>query len=185
MFTAGYFNIHPSLSSLLVASKSENGTVITASPWANGFYGSSGVSGMLPAAYSLLSRRFLERVQRTGRASQISLREWRLGTVGEPGGWTYHAKGLWITLPNDEAGPSLTLVGSSNYTKRSYELDLEVNAMVVTKNEGLKNRLKEEQEWLLKETKEVGIDDFAKTERRVSIKVRLAMWIVSLVGGAL
>lgn len=55
-FTAGYFNPDPSLTSLLLSTSSRNNTVITASPWANGFYGSKGVSGLLPAAYTLLSR---------------------------------------------------------------------------------------------------------------------------------
>lgn len=31
-------------------------------------------------------------------------------------GWTYHAKGLWYTLP-DQRKPSLTLIGSSNFGK--------------------------------------------------------------------
>ena len=184
MFTAGYFNIHPDLKRLLLESKSSHGTVVTASPWANGFYGSKGVSGLLPSAYSLLSRRFLEDVQRVGRASQIELKEWRKGTVGAPGGWTYHAKGLWVTMPGDN-DPSITLVGSSNYTKRSYSLDLEINTLIVTQNEKLKRRLGEEQAWLQEYAEPVGIDDFAKTDRRVGIHVRVAMWIVSLVGGAL
>ena len=139
---------------------------------------------MLPPAYTLLSRRFLESVHRAGRSSDISLREWRSGTVGEPGGWTYHAKGLWVTLPG-EKHPSVTLVGSSNYTKRSYSLDLEMNALVVTGDEGLKKRLGEECNWLQKYSQPVGLDEFVKTERRVSWRVRVAMWIVEKVGGAL
>jgi CDP-diacylglycerol---glycerol-3-phosphate 3-phosphatidyltransferase len=184
MFTAGYFNIHPELKALLLASKSHSGTVITASPWANGFYGSKGVSGLLPPAYTLLSRRFLESVYRANRSSQISLKEWRRGTVGEPNGWSYHAKGLWVTLPN-ELYPSITLIGSSNYTKRSYSLDLEVNTLVMTKNEGLKRRLGEEQEWLLEWAREMTLDDFMRVERRVGVGVRVAMGIVGLLGGAL
>jgi CDP-diacylglycerol--glycerol-3-phosphate 3-phosphatidyltransferase len=184
MFTAGYFNIHPELKSLLLASKSQHGTVVTASPWANGFYGSKGISGLLPPAYTLLSRRFLESVHRANQGSRIELKEWRRGTVGEPGGWTYHAKGLWVTLPG-ESDPSVTLVGSSNYTKRSYSLDLEVNTMVVTRNEGLKRRLGEEQEWLLEHARRMTLDDFMRTERRVGVGVRVAMGIVELVGGAL
>lgn len=183
-FTAGYFNPDPSLKNLLINSKSSSGTVVTASPWANGFYGSKGVSGLLPPAYTLLSRRFLEGVQRAGRGSSIVLKEWRRGTVGEPGAWTYHAKGFWITMPGD-VNPSITLIGSSNYTKRSYSLDLEVNALVVTKNEGLQKRLGAEEAWLQRYAKEVTIDDFAKVDRRVGLRVRIAMWIVSLVGGAL
>lgn len=94
MFTAGYFNIHSELKQLLLASKSARGTVVTAAPEANGFYGSKGVSSMLPPAYTLLARRFLEDVIKIGKEQQIELREWRKGTIGEdPDAWTYHAKG--------------------------------------------------------------------------------------------
>lgn len=87
-------------------------------------------------------------------------------------------------MPNDK-DPSIALVGSSNYTKRSYSLDLEVNTLIVTEDQDLKRRLGEEQAWLQEHAKEVGIDDFAKIDRRVGLRVRIAMWIVSLVGGAL
>ncbi|KKA21881.1 CDP-diacylglycerol--glycerol-3-phosphate 3-phosphatidyltransferase [Rasamsonia emersonii CBS 393.64] len=192
LFTAGYFNIHPILSSLLIGSTSlatketakTQGTVLTASPWANGFYGSPGVSGMLPAAYTHLSARFLDKVAEAQRTNAIQLKEWRRGTVGEPGGWTYHAKGLWITLPREEY-PSLTFVGSSNYTKRSYSLDLEVGALVITSDEALKKRLGEETEWLQKDARPISREDLRRTERRVGWNVRLAMWIVEKVGGAL
>ncbi|PGH23394.1 hypothetical protein AJ80_02504 [Polytolypa hystricis UAMH7299] len=192
LFTAGYFNIHPVLSSLLISSTNPSrttpsqtqGTVLTASPWANGFYGSQGVSGMLPAAYTHLSARFLDRVADAQRSNSIQLKEWRRGTVGEPDGWTYHAKGLWIMLPGDK-NPSLTFVGSSNYTKRSYSLDLEVGAVVVTSDEGLKKRLGEETEWLQRDASLVSREDLRMVERRVGWRVRLAMWIVEVVGGAL
>ncbi|KAK3942497.1 hypothetical protein QBC46DRAFT_379755 [Diplogelasinospora grovesii] len=183
-FTAGYFNPAPSLTKLLLSTASHNNTVITASPFANGFYKSPGVSGLLPDAYTLLARKFVQAVYQSKRENSIVLREWRKGTVGEPGGWTYHAKGLWITLPQ-QPDPSITLVGSSNYTKRSYSLDLEANALIVTENEGLKKRLGDEQRWLQENTSIVTRDDFAKTERRVGLKVRIAMWIVQLVGGQL
>ena len=169
-------------------------TVITASPWANGFYGSAGISGMLPAAYTLLSRRFLRKVSVVGKERSIQLKEWRRGTVGEPDGWTYHAKGLWVTLPQqrglaneltEEPGPSVTLVGSSNYTKRSYSLDLEIGAMIVTGDVGLKKRLKEEMEWLQKDAQITTQDDLMKVDRRVGFKVRAAMWLVEKLGGAL
>ncbi|EEH16639.2 hypothetical protein PABG_06726 [Paracoccidioides brasiliensis Pb03] len=192
LFTAGYFNIHPVLSSLLISSTSPSkatvskpqGTVLTASPWANGFYGSAGVSGMLPAAYTHLSARFLDCVAEAQRANSIQWKEWRRGTVGESGGWSYHAKGLWVTLPGEQQ-PSITFVGSSNFTKRSYGLDLEVGAIVVTSNEALKQRLAEETEWLQKDASVMSRDDLRKEERRVRWNVRLAIWIVEKVGGAL
>ncbi|KAK3377532.1 hypothetical protein B0H63DRAFT_220299 [Podospora didyma] len=183
-FTAGYFNPAPSLSNLLISAASHNNTVITASPFANGFYKSPGVSGLLPDAYVLLARRFLRAVHHSKREESITLREWRKGTVGEPGAWTYHAKGLWVTLPENK-NPSISLIGSSNYTKRSYSLDLEANALIVTENEGLKQRLADEQRSLQENTTITTRDDLAKTERRVGLKVRLAMLAVKLSGGAL
>lgn len=183
-FTAGYFNPDPTLRNLLLSTASQDNTVITASPQANGFYGSKGVSGMLPGAYTYLARRFLREVHQRRRDSSIVLKEWRKGTVGEPGGWTYHAKGLWVTLPG-EKDPSMSIIGSSNYTKRSYSHDLEAGALIVTRDEDLKRRLGAEQRWLQDFAKPVTLDDFATNERRVGLDVRIAMWIVSLVGGAL
>lgn len=183
-FTAGYFNPASSLAKLLLSSASTNNTVITASPYANGFYKSPGVSGLLPDAYTLLARRFLRSVHAARRDEDIALKEWRYGTVGTPGGWTYHAKGLWVTLPG-ESKPSMSIVGSSNYTKRSYSLDLENGALIVTTNEGLKKQLADEQRWIGEHATQVTRDDLAKLERRVGLRVRVAMWIVQLVGGAL
>lgn len=110
--------------------------------------------------------------------------------MGEKEGWTYHAKGLWISLPSSTASssvlePSITIVGSSNYTKRSYGLDLEVGTCIVTSDPGLKVRLKEERDGLQEYASNMGLDDFTKVERRVGIQVRVAMWIVKMVGGAL
>ncbi|KAI8303687.1 CDP-diacylglycerol--glycerol-3-phosphate 3-phosphatidyltransferase [Colletotrichum sp. SAR11_240] len=183
-FTAGYFNPAPSLTKLLLSTTSQNNVVITASQQANGFYGSSGVSGLLPGAYTLLARRFVRAVHERKLDDSIILKEWRKGTVGEPEGWTYHAKGLWITLPG-EKDPSISVVGSSNYTKRSYSHDLEAGAMILTKDEDLKKRLGEEQTWLQEYAERVTREDFSKPERRVGLNVRIAMWIAQAVGGAL
>jgi CDP-diacylglycerol--glycerol-3-phosphate 3-phosphatidyltransferase len=64
-------------------------------------------------------------------------------------------------------------------------LDLEVGAVTVTTDENLKRRLAEETEWLQTDSYPVSREDLRKTERRVSWRVRLAMWIVERVGGAL
>ena len=214
-FTAGYFNPHPMItSSLLAASslpKSAPGSILTASPYANGFFGSKGISGLLPAAYTHLSFRFLQ----AARSANIQLREWQRGIVGQPNGWTYHAKGLWVTLPPDPqqpetassasnkpssglttsfkrekdrsapAGPSITLIGSSNYTTRSYGLDLEVGAVVVTKDEALMRKLKREEELLMSHTSRVREEDLETEQRTAGWRVRVAMWLVKVLGGAL
>ncbi|CUS10912.1 unnamed protein product [Tuber aestivum] len=185
VFTAGYFNIHAQLKKLLLASKSVEGIVVTAAPEANGFYGSKGVSGMLPAAYTLMARQFLDDIMKVGKGDSILLKEWRRGTIGkEPGAWTYHAKGVWVSLPNEE-DPSITLIGSSNYTKRSYSLDLETDVLVVTEDVGLKKALGEEVAWLQDNARTLTMQDFERPERRVSLKVKLALWIVKAIGGQL
>ncbi|KAL2350502.1 hypothetical protein BJ546DRAFT_404264 [Cryomyces antarcticus] len=48
-FTAGYFNMTPEVRALLLATQPARATVVAASPWANGFYGSKGISGLLPS----------------------------------------------------------------------------------------------------------------------------------------
>lgn len=194
-FTAGYFNPHPAITAgLLAASSSPSavpGTILTASPWANGFYGSNGISGMLPAAYTHLSTKFLH----AARGKSIQLKEWQRGVVGEQNGWTYHAKGLWATLPsrtseapsavNQATRPNVTLIGSSNYTTRSYSLDLEVGAMVVTSDEGLKEKWRMEEKHLEEYTTRVTEEQLEAGDRKASWKVKMAMWIVKMVGGAL
>lgn len=187
-FTAGYFNPHTTITSSLLAASSpptsSPGTILTASPYANGFFGSTGISGMLPAAYTHLSLRFLQ----AAHGRNIQLREWQRGVVGPKDGWTYHAKGLWVTLPGEvdvRAGPSATLIGSSNYTTRSYGLDLEVGAMVISNDEGLMRKWKREEEMLAKLSRPVGEEELAGNERRAGWKVRAAMWAVRMAGGAL
>ncbi|KAM3081493.1 CDP-diacylglycerol--glycerol-3-phosphate 3-phosphatidyltransferase [Clarireedia jacksonii] len=192
-FTAGYFNPSPQLTSLLLSTTSRQNTVLTASPHANGFYNSPGISGMLPAAYTLLSRKFLAAAEKRVPKPDIRLREWRRGTVNEEGGWTYHAKGLWVDFidgletekERKEQIPAITVLGSSNYTKRSYTLDLETGVVIVTTDEGLRARLREERERLGEWASEVGMREFESSERRVGVHVRIAMWIVGVVGGAL
>lgn len=57
--------------------------------------------------------------------------------------------------------------------------------MVVTDDQGLKKRMGEEIQWLQKDAEGISREDLRKTERRVRWNVRLAMWIVEKVGGAL
>ncbi|KAH8733121.1 hypothetical protein GQ44DRAFT_696954 [Phaeosphaeriaceae sp. PMI808] len=187
---AGYFNMTSSFRRLLLSTHPTSGTVLTAHPHANGFFGSKGVSGMLPDAYTHLAKMFLRKVKYEGQAKTIKLREWKKGKVGEEGGWTYHAKGLWVTFPStvegmEEKDPSLTVIGSSNYTKRSYELDLEANVVIATSDPKLRQKLGEEVKWLGEFAKEVDEKEFEKAERKVGVSVKLSMWLVRVLGGAL
>ena len=77
--------------------------------------------------------------------------------------WTFHAKGLWYSPPGEDR-PVLTMVGSPNFgyrfaavaslctilVGRSVERDLETQMVVVTSNDGLRDRLKQERDALFK-----------------------------------
>ena len=158
-FTAGYFNMLPEYQHRLLNGKSQ-GTIITASPKANSFYKSPGVSYYLPQAYLLFAKQFIEQVKKLGKSTLITVYEWQKGVVNTPGGWSYHAKGLWIT-GRRENEPSITVVGSSNYTKRAYSCDLESNAIIITKDEELKKKMKGEIDHIMKDVKELTLEDFA------------------------
>lgn len=152
---------------------------------------------MLPDAYTHLAKMFLKRVRYDGQTDHIALKEWKRGKVNEEDGWTYHAKGLWVTFPSSpspsatptpphgDEDPSLAVVGSSNYTKRSYELDLEANVIIATSDPSLRKRLGEEVKWLGEYATRVDETEFEKPDRKVSMGVKLSMWIVRVLGGAL
>ncbi|CAR30874.1 hypothetical protein ZYGR_0P01760 [Zygosaccharomyces rouxii] len=179
-FTAGYFNMFPAIMNQLISTPSEHATVITASPYANGFFESKGVSGNLPGAYLHLSKKFLQNVKRSGKESNIILKEWKRGVVNKPGGWSYHAKGIWISgMTEKDDRPLVTCIGSSNYTRRAYSSDLESNALIVTRDEELRDKMRNELENLLKYTKSINLDDFKNDPgRKVGTGVKIATSIL-------
>jgi CDP-diacylglycerol---glycerol-3-phosphate 3-phosphatidyltransferase len=158
VFTAGYFNPSEGVKRGLINGKATTGRVINASAEANGFFGSPNPSGYLPDAYMILARRFLEDVAKSGMKDAIKMEEWRHVVRGSSlDGWTYHAKGIWINPPNSTR-PTLTLIGSSNFTRRSDRLDLESTCIVVTKDPALQESLSKEIEHLREFTEEADVD---------------------------
>lgn len=111
------------------------------------------------------------------KPNRIKLHEWRKGTVNTPNGWSYHAKGIWLTLPNETA-PSITVVGSSQYTQRAYGLDLETNAVVITLDKDLQNTMQSEVENLMINTRPLGLKDYQR-ERQTSRGVKIATDILT------
>ncbi|WFD08173.1 CDP-diacylglycerol--glycerol-3-phosphate 1-phosphatidyltransferase [Malassezia vespertilionis] len=203
--TSGYFSLSGVYKSLVLSPNlhayAENpGSVpvcfrlVAASPEANGFFGSRGISGRIPAAYTYLERRFWEQVVQKNlarplpgqlatalpaEASQegappeqypvptIELREWRKY------GWTYHQKGVWITPPSSSM-PSVTLIGSSNYGARSEKFDLECSLLVSTTAPKLRKTLQKEVLEMRYDARDV-IDSavFASPERKVDPVTRI------------
>ncbi|KAG8891377.1 CDP-diacylglycerol--glycerol-3-phosphate 3-phosphatidyltransferase, partial [Tulasnella sp. 403] len=92
--TSGYFGLYAPYKRRIIASPpNARWRIVAASPKANGFYGSKGLSGRLPEAYTWLEREFWKSAAASGKAggsdNSIELSEW------ERDGWTYHAKGIW------------------------------------------------------------------------------------------
>jgi CDP-diacylglycerol--glycerol-3-phosphate 3-phosphatidyltransferase len=132
--TSGYFNFTDKYKSYILKTKAKF-QFLTASPEANGFFNSKGVSRFLPPAYTYIEKKFYKQVKRIGRENEISIEEYK-----RPG-WTYHAKGLWIRKSKEKL-PFFTMIGSPNFGQRSSERDLEAQAVVVTENEQLRLKLK-------------------------------------------
>ena len=115
----------------------------------------------------------------------------------EDDGWTYHAKGMWISFPstpsssqaqtqaNSDANPSISVIGSSNFTQRSYTLDLEASVVISTESVDLQRRLGEEVANLKSWTRKVDEEEFKREERKVGLGVKFSMWLVKVLGGAL
>ncbi|KIO13576.1 hypothetical protein M404DRAFT_993133 [Pisolithus tinctorius Marx 270] len=142
--TSGYFGLYrPYQEQILKSSVGCN--ILVASPQANGFYGSHGLSGLIPEGYTLLEQRFMRAVRAAGRdagpegdsSSAVRLSEW----VRE--GWTYHAKGIWFS-PSQSSPPVLTLFGSTNLNSRSANLDTELSFVMLTSSEALRKSLQAE-----------------------------------------
>ncbi|THH08325.1 hypothetical protein EW145_g2782 [Phellinidium pouzarii] len=140
--TSGYFSLSKSYQKLIQRSQTDC-RVLCASPLANGFFGSSGISGRIPEAYTHFERQFWQGVYRARRVWKdghgVQLHEW----VRD--GWTYHAKGLWVSPAHNLAGigqlPVLTLFGSTNLNSRSANLDTELAFVMVvpsSEDEGAK-----------------------------------------------
>ncbi|KAM0793541.1 hypothetical protein ACM66B_000978 [Microbotryomycetes sp. NB124-2] len=203
-WTSGYFSVQQRYQELVLASKAQV-RLVSASPAANGFTGSRGVSKYIPPAYTHLQRLFYDqaesRARKTGRENHISIREWRRS------GWTYHAKGIWLSpaYPNPirdgqshdlspfadandsdlyfrHAGrrpPCLSLIGSSNYGRRSASRDLEANVLIQTQSHDLSLELKREVE-RIREFAVDRVDErlFGKKNRKVKEGVKVAAKLI-------
>lgn len=137
--TSGYFGLSDLYKNLILRSHIPT-RIICASPEANGFYGSRGISGRLPEGYTWLEQRFMDAV-RTPRSQDprqssglVDLKEWNRH------GWTYHAKGIWLS-PKPDTLPILTLFGSTNLNSRSAQLDTELSFVMLANSVAIRKKL--------------------------------------------
>ncbi|KAL0074455.1 hypothetical protein J3Q64DRAFT_1649246 [Phycomyces blakesleeanus] len=168
--TSGYFNFTDRYKAFILRTQARF-QFITASPEANGFFNSRGVSRFLPPAYTHIERQFYRQVTRANKQDVISIEEYKRS------GWTYHAKGLWVCLAN-QVWPSVTMIGSPNFGHRSSNRDLEAQAVVITKSKELQESLHKEVNRLHEYSSAVSSETFKKQDRRVPYGVKLATAMV-------
>ncbi|KAG2216276.1 hypothetical protein INT45_006190, partial [Circinella minor] len=164
--TSGYFNFTDRYKAFMLRTQARF-RFLTASPEANGFFNSKGVSRYLPPAYTWIEKQFFNHIKRNGRENDITIEEYK-----RPG-WTYHAKGLWAYL-GSQTRPMLTMIGSPNFGHRSSERDLEAQAIVITQNEKLQEALHKEVERLHDYSELVTKETFMRQDRLVPYGVRAA-----------
>ncbi|OCH93855.1 CDP-diacylglycerol-glycerol-3-phosphate 3-phosphatidyltransferase [Obba rivulosa] len=179
--TSGYFGLHKPYQDLVLRSHAAC-RILAASPKANGFLGSRGISGRIPEGYTFLEQRFMKAVRAAGLewspadrdapppGPGVQLREW------EKDGWTYHAKGIWLR-PTATSDPVLTLFGSTNLNSRSSNLDTELSFVLLTSAPALRARLGAEVDHL-----RAHAQPWRGAERRVRLGTKA---LVFAVGGML
>ncbi|EGG17064.1 phosphatidylglycerophosphate synthase 1 [Cavenderia fasciculata] len=171
--TSPYFNLTKNYLQLIMQGRPKL-DIITCSPEANGFFGAKGLSSAVPDCYAIIEKRFLDLVKRTGNEQRIKVEEYIRN------GWTYHAKGLWITSQDQTSVPSITLIGSPNFGSRSVEKDLEAQMIIMTEDVELQQKMEGERAYLWESTQVA--DDKLFEERKISLWVQC---IVYLFGGYL
>lgn len=154
----GYFNLTNNYIDFIVKHSAANFKILLSSPEANGFFGSAGFSGNIPAIYSYLEEEFFNFFTNSNQDKRISLHEYKRDK------WSiiyfiysscllyclflinfyflaYHAKGLWYYSPKPEKRPCFTIIGSSNYGYRSMYRDVEAQILIKSKDESFQNQI--------------------------------------------
>ncbi|XP_034249021.1 CDP-diacylglycerol--glycerol-3-phosphate 3-phosphatidyltransferase, mitochondrial [Thrips palmi] len=160
----GYFNLPKQYMDIILNKSEATYHILTAHPTANGFLNAPGLAGGIPALYTQLAKDFFLRSCALKQHNRVQIQEYI-----QPG-WTYHGKGLWLTLPGQQF-PSLTLIGSPNFGSRSVDRDLETQIAIVTSNEELQSRLADERNRLYGKGHEVNKATFTRNDRQVPLWV--------------
>ena len=134
---SGYFNLTQEYSILLLKRPPTSPCdVLIASEEVNSFFKAKGMIRFIPSFYTTMAKQFftrLESVKKTADAPSL-----RLWSFYKPK-WTFHTKGLWIH--DLRSNLMLTTIGSPNFGYRSVNRDLEVQLVLVTSDQELKERL--------------------------------------------
>lgn len=135
-------------------------TILTSSMESNGFYQSKGISSNIPHAYSYLEKKLWRKMQKSSQYSNY-IQNSRILREFHHENSEFHAKGMYWK-PFDRQEPMVLTVGSSNYGRRSLNRDLELQAFIVTRNEGLKSSFEKEWNHLISKSRVVEWEDLMR-----------------------
>ena len=173
---SGYLNFPPYISNLLLQANTGSNTfidIITASPKANGFYNASNVKRAIPMAYSSIEEELYNKLEKC--QSNIRVREYIRKD------WTFHVKGLWFSCNdtnNKILHPEMTVIGSSNFGRRSFHRDFESQIYMYTKNSFLKQELFNEYNRLAQDTELVRKELWQRNSRKFyGLGLKNGLWI--------
>jgi len=167
--STGYFNLHENYVNLILTKSRCPLTILLASPEANGFYNGNGLSGYIPSLYVHNSQEFFKRSLITSEVPNKRKDFVMLSEYSRPN-WTFHAKGIWIKSLSEKI--AATVIGSSNYGYRSVYRDLEVGALLVTRNEGLIRQITEEKQALMEFCQPIEPHTFFRKDHFVPMWIR-------------
>jgi CDP-diacylglycerol--glycerol-3-phosphate 3-phosphatidyltransferase len=157
----GYFNL-PSFVTKYILKSQASFNMITSSPEANGFFGSSGVSRWIPHVYSYLEQLFLKKVKASNQQHRIKMYEYKREK------WTWHCKGVWL---KSNTGDFLTVLGSSNMNFRSFRRDLEAQVVLFTRNKSVIGKFEANLDYLYQDSNLVDLP--AVSERDIPPTIRV------------
>uniref|UniRef100_A0AC35GKD4 CDP-diacylglycerol--glycerol-3-phosphate 3-phosphatidyltransferase n=1 Tax=Panagrolaimus sp. PS1159 TaxID=55785 RepID=A0AC35GKD4_9BILA len=159
----GYFNLYDDYLDAILKKSNYPLTFLTAAPDANGFYNGQGLSGYVPSLYVNTSKYLFDQ-------TKIHQKQIKILEYSRPN-WTFHGKGIWID--DEKNGLTATMIGSSNFGYRSVSRDLEAQVMLVTSNEKLRTRLKEEKNLLMEYTSLLESATFLRRDHFVPFWVKI------------
>ena len=178
--SSAYLNLTPRLRSILTMFGNRRGGapyVLTAGAMSHGFAPKKNINsnqnniGLVGRIKASIPNAFLTLVR---EASQSLISCGGKILLYERPGWTFHAKGVWITandtdtsrreLIDDSASVVSTIIGSGNYGVRSEDLDVESNCIIVfneqRKSKSIQQYVANEWNSMCEQSMEPGEHDF-------------------------
>jgi len=120
----GYLNLQKKFRDVLNEPGMPETDILTSSPRANSFYKAGRFKKHIPALYRLNAVELLKSNRKSGNINVYEYAD---------GDWTFHAKGAWIYEKAEEGQeplPAMTIIGSSNFSRRSNRLDTEAQLYI-------------------------------------------------------